>query len=64
MPETRLGSEILHGFPAFRHGILVALGMDNHGSSAELQELLDESLAAGPGDARARPLGIWTAASE
>ena len=66
MTEVRVDGEVFRRFPTFRRGIVVAKGLKNHGTSVDLEHLLQESLdtaAKNPVDLKADPrTAVWNEA--
>lgn len=63
MPETRVHDEVFERFPEFRRGIVVAVGMDNRGTSSDLEYTLNnalEQVAKTPVDIKNDPVAaVW-----
>ena len=66
MTEVRVDEGVFRRFPTFRRGIVVAKGLKNHGTSVDLEHLLQEALdtaAGNPVDLEGDPrTAIWNEA--
>lgn len=45
MAEIRIHAKIFEAYPTFRRGIVIARNMDNQGSSRELEDILNKTIA-------------------
>jgi DNA/RNA-binding domain of Phe-tRNA-synthetase-like protein len=66
MTEVRVDEKVFEKFPTFRRGIVVAKGMENRGTSVDLEHRLHEALdlaAKNPVDLKADPrTAVWNEA--
>lgn len=65
MPTYSVEPAIFEMFPAFRRGVLVATGINNHGADPEIARLLGDAVAAVPAaatPAEQHRIEVWNAA--